>query len=205
MDVGDSGTLTASNCVEDGATINGSIDLRFTAVSGDLNTDAFAATVAVTLKSLRASTAAGDATGSGEFTLGISSTDANTGSIDLSVPSMSVAGSFGGVTDTVTMQNFRLTSSSALSGGRQRVSITTSGTVGSTVLAGGTVTLATVQPLVQLEPDSDPSSGQITATGAARSQMRLTVQSASTVLLELDADGDGSFEANVTKTWASLR
>lgn len=204
VDVGDSGTLTASNCVEDGATISGTIGLRFTAVSGDLNTDAYTATVAVTLQSLRASTAAGNAAGSGEFTLAISSTNATTSSLDLTVPSLSVAGSFGGVADTVTMQNFRLTSSTALSAGRLRTSSNVSGTVGSSALAGGTVTLATLQPLVQFDTDAYPSSGQITATGAAGSQMRLTVQSTTNVLLELDANGDGSFESNVVKTWASL-
>ena len=50
----------------------------------------------------------------------------------------------GGVTaevlaDTVTLANFRLTSSTALSAGRLRTSSTVSGTVGSTALAGGTV------------------------------------------------------------------
>ena len=204
VDVGDSGTLTASNCVEDGATISGTIGLRFTAVSGDLNTDAYTATVAVTLQSLRASTAAGNAAGSGEFTLAISSTNATTSSLDLTVPSLSVAGTFGGVADTVTMQNFRLTSRTALAAGRLRTSSNVSGTVGSTALAGGTVTLATLQPLVQFDTDAYPSSGQITATGAAGSQMRLTVQSTTNVLLELDANGDGSFESNVVKTWASL-
>ncbi len=204
VDVGDSGTLTATNCVEDGATFSGTIGLRFTAVSGDLNTDVYTATVAVTLQSLRATTQAGNAAGSGEFTLVIASTDANTGSLDLTAPSLSVAGSFGGVADTVTLQNFRLTSSTTLSAGRLRTSSDVSGTVGSSTLAGGTVTLATVQPLVQFDTDDHPSSGLITATGAARSQMRLTVQSATSILLELDADGDGGYESNVVKTWASL-
>lgn len=204
VNVDDSSLLTASNCVEDGATINGTIGLRFTAVSGDLNTDAYTATVAVTLQSLRATTAAGTASGSGEFTLVIASTDANTGNLGLTVPSLSVAGSFGGVADTVTMQNFSLASSWNLSAGRLRTSTTVSGTVGSTALAGGTVTLTTLQPLVQFDTDVYPSSGQITATGAARSQLRLTVQSATNVLLELDATGDGTYESNVVKTWASL-
>jgi hypothetical protein len=204
VDVGDSGTLTATNCVEDGATFSGTIGLRFTAVSGDLDTDVYTATVAVTLQSLRATTAAGQAAGTGEFTLVIASTDASTGSLDLTVPSLSVAGSFGGVADTVTLQNFRLTSSTALSAGRLRTSSNVSGTVGSTALAGGTVTLATAQPLVQFDTDAHPSSGQIIANGAAGSQMRLTVQSATNVLLELDTSGDGSFESNVVKTWVSL-
>lgn len=204
VDAGDSVMLTASNCVEDGATISGTIGMRFTAVSGNLNTDVYNATVTVTLENLRATTGAGNASGSGAFTLAITSTNATTVTVDMTVPSLSVTGSFGGVADTVTLQSFRLTSSTSLSAGRLRTSITTSGTVGSTTLAGGTVTLATVQPLVQFDTDPYPSSGQVTATGAAGSQMRLTVQSTTNVLLELDANGDGTYESNVVKTWASL-
>lgn len=204
VDVGDAGTPTARNCVEDGTTISGTISLTFSAVGGDLNTDTYSATVAVTLQDLRASTQAGSAAGSGQFTLAITSTNATTSAMELTVPSLSVAGTFGGVADTVTMQDFRLSTSTALSGGRQRTSTSTSGTVGSNTLAGGTITLATVQPLVQFEGDLYPSSGQITATGAARSQVRMTVQTATTVLLELDADGNGSFEASVVKPWSSL-
>lgn len=203
VDVGDAATLTARSCVEDGATINGTIALSFSAVSGNLDTDTYTATVAVSLQELRASTSAGSATGTGQFTLAISSTATST-SLELTVPNLSVAGSFGGTSDTVTMQNYRMASSSALSGGRLRVSTTVSGVVGSTALAGGTVNLETVSPLVQLEGDLYPSSGQVIATGAANSRLRLSAQSATTVLLELDADGNGVYETSATRTWASL-
>ncbi len=203
VDVGDSATVTARSCVEEGATISGAITLSFSAVSGNLNTDTYSATVAVSLQELRASTQAGNATGSGQFTLAISSTSTST-NLDLSVPNLSVTGSFGGIQDTVTMADYRMTSTAGLSGGRQRVSTTVSGVVGSTVLAGGTVNLATVSPLVQFEGDLHPSGGQITATGAAGSRVRLTAQSPVTVLLELDADGNGAYETSLTKTWSSL-
>lgn len=204
VDVGDAVTLTARNCVEDGATLSGALDISFSAVNGDLDSDVYSATVSITLKDLRAATPAGNATGSGQFTLAISSANANTSALALDVSSMAVSGSFGGTADTVTMQNFSLSSSTALSGGRLRTTTSVSGTVGSNNLAGGTVTLATGSPLVQFDGDLHPSSGQITATGAARSQMRLTVQSVTNVLLELDANGDGSFESSTVKTWASL-
>ena len=204
VDVGDSGSLTARNCVEDGATLSGALDIRFSAVNGDLDSDVYAATVSITLRDLRAATPAGNATGSGQFTLAISSANASTSALALEVSSLAVTGSFGGTADTVTMQNFSLSSSTALAGGRLRTTTSVGGTVGSNNLAGGTVTLATGSPLVQFEGDLHPFSGQITATGAARSQMRLTVQSATNVLLELDANGDGSFESSTVKTWASL-
>ncbi len=47
-------------------------------------------------------------------------------------------------------------------------------------------------------------SGQLLLTGTNNSQVRLTVQSANTVLLELDTDGDGTYETQTTKPWAEL-
>lgn len=203
IDAGDAAVLTARSCVEEGATINGVLSLSFSAVSGNLNADVYSATVSVSLQELRASTQAGNAAGTGQFTLAVSSNGTTT-SVDLSVPNLSISGSFGGTADTVTMQDYRMTSSAALSGGRQRVSTTVSGVVGSTALAGGTVNLATAVPLVQFEGDLYPSSGQITATGAANSRLRLTAQSTTTVRLELDANGDGAYETSVDRSWASL-
>ena len=45
---------------------------------------------------------------------------------------------------------------------------------------------------------------QLLAAGANGSKLRMTVQSASSVLLELDANGDGSYETRTTHTWADL-
>jgi hypothetical protein len=47
-------------------------------------------------------------------------------------------------------------------------------------------------------------------TGQAGSKVRLTAQlftaaSAAMVLLELDANGDGTYEKSETRTWASLQ
>jgi hypothetical protein len=44
----------------------------------------------------------------------------------------------------------------------------------------------------------------ISVTGANKSSMRMTALSASQVKQELDADGDGTYEANITVAWNSL-
>lgn len=69
---------------------------------------------------------------------------------------------------------------------------------------GGRITVATSQPVLQLETEDFPSSGQVLATGADHSQLRVTVVDATQVLLELDADGNGAFEASKLVPWSAL-
>jgi hypothetical protein len=57
---------------------------------------------------------------------------------------------------------------------------------------------------VQVRGSPYPNAGQVTATGLGGSKMRLTVQSATTVQIELDADGNGAYETSVTKPWSEL-
>ena len=204
VDAGDSGVLTANNCVEGGATISGTLSISFSAVSGNLDSDVYSATVSITMQGLAASGAGGSATGNGSFTIAIASNSATSGSIDMLVPSLVLTGNLGGVNDTITLQDYHLVTSTALSGGRLRTSTTVSGGMSSNSVAGGLVTLSTVQPLVEFETDAYPSSGQLLASGANGTRMRLTVQSTTSVLLELDADGNGSYETNAIRTWDAL-
>jgi hypothetical protein len=69
---------------------------------------------------------------------------------------------------------------------------------------GGNVTVATVEPVVQASGDSYPSSGQIRATGALGSTLLITVFDATEVELQLDANGDGTYESTTYVPWATL-
>lgn len=53
------------------------------------------------------------------------------------------------------------------------------------------------------QPRAEPSQGQIRIFGADGAVLRLTVASGE-VQLDLDADGDGSYEFNAITTWAAL-
>ena len=69
---------------------------------------------------------------------------------------------------------------------------------------GGRIQVATVQPVTQLGNDAYPSSGQIVVTGAAGTHLRVTALDATRVQLELDANGDGTYEASVVLPWSSI-
>lgn len=203
-DSGDSFVATASNCVEDGATVNGVLRMAISATSGDLSGTVWSATVAITLQNLRAASAAGSATGNGDMTLTIASTGLETGSLEIRANSLTMSGTVGGVNDTITLSNWRSVSATTLSGGSLRTSTTVTGTLASSALASGTVEVSTPQPLVTLGTSIYPSSGQLLAVGASGSKVRITAQSSTTVLLELDANGDGTYETSVTRAWTTL-
>lgn len=69
---------------------------------------------------------------------------------------------------------------------------------------GGRVTVATLQPVRQLASDDYPNAGQFLVRGGSGSQLRVTVQDATQVRLELDAAGDGVFETTTPVVWSAL-
>jgi len=69
---------------------------------------------------------------------------------------------------------------------------------------GGRVVVATVLPLRQLGTDAYPSSGQVVVTGASGTHLRVTALSSTSVQLELDANGDGTYERSAVFAWDSI-
>jgi len=69
---------------------------------------------------------------------------------------------------------------------------------------GGRVGVTTLQPVAQLATDLHPSSGQIRVSGAAGSQLLVTALNSTQVRLELDANGDGTYETAAVVVWNSL-
>jgi hypothetical protein len=82
-------------------------------------------------------------------------------------------------------------------------SVTVNGSIDSSLLAGR-ITLQTNTPIVQLADDAYPSSGALRVTGAGGSALLLTVQSTTALQLQLDANGDGTYEASATYTWTQV-
>lgn len=69
---------------------------------------------------------------------------------------------------------------------------------------GGLITLTTLQPVAQLHSDIYPYAGQIRVVGAASSALRITVLDNALVRIELDAGGDGVYEAATDLPWSTL-
>src|SRR5690606_38354630 len=77
-----------------------------------------------------------------------------------------------------------------------------SGTITGSALPAA-ITIATPSPLTGTI-GTYPTSGVVTATASDGSAARLMANSATNVTVDLDADGDGSFESSQTLTWAQL-
>ena len=204
VDSGDSATMVASHCVEFGATISGTIAIEFRAVTGDLDSDFYTATVVMTMTNLRATTGAGDVSGNGGITLTLVGSGVDAGSVDMTVSSLTMTGRVAGATETLQLQDWRIVSSFQPSSGGIRTSTTVNGKLISATLGSQSVTVATVTPFIQLGHEPYPASGQFVATGANGSKVRVTAQNAARVLVELDADGNNVYEASVSRLWSEL-
>jgi hypothetical protein len=204
VDPGESITMVATNCVEFDSTVNGTIVMQITALSGDLEGDVYDLGVTMTLTNLSVAMAEGTTVGNGSMAMGMAMTGPHTGSLDLTFNDLTMTGTFGGNAYSRTMWNFNIAESYALVNNMFHGETVLSGTLGSSALASKAVVLSTLQPMVSVGEDEYPSSGQILATGASGSKMRLTAQNATTVLIELDANGDDTYETMVTRPWSDL-
>ena len=81
-------------------------------------------------------------------------------------------------------------------------STTASGQVAS-ASAAGYVTVRTLQPMLQYDVDANPRSGQFEAVGKTGS-LQATVLSTTQVQIDLDADGNGVFDASKVVLWSDL-
>lgn len=204
IDSGDSATMVAANCVELGATINGTIAIEFRTVTGDLNGPNYSATVVMSLSNLRASTGAGSATGNGSISMAITGSGPDAGTLDMTIGSLTMTGQIAGVNETLTLQDWRIVSTVSPTAGGVSTSSTVSGTLISASLTSQSITVATVTPFVQSDSDFYPSSGQFIANGASASKLRVTALNSTTVRIELDADGDNVYETSVNRLWSEL-
>jgi len=90
----------------------------------------------------------------------------------------------------------------------QTTTITANYTVSSTAL-NGSVTVVTTTPLQILASARHPHAGVVVATGANNSKVRLTVLGSDPtapgqVRIEVDADGDNTYESSTLYSWSTL-
>ena len=142
--------------------------------------------------------------GSGNMRMGTVSTGLNRSVTTISLDDFQVVGNYGGLNVNRGLSGFRFVDEHTPAGSSYNSAVSVSGTLASSALGDQSVSFVTVQPFVRAGNALYPASGSATITGANNSQARITVQSGSAVLLELDANGDGRFEATTTKAWSDL-
>lgn len=205
-DAGDSFLLVARNCGYTGSSLNGSLAFTLNSVTGNLDTDVYSIAMAMTLTNLTVTDATGSITSNASMTASIASTGFNSSNFTINTSNYSMASTRANVSYTRTLTNFSAAQTiTPLEFSAYRFAITANGTITSSGLDGKSVVFTTVTPFASTSAQPLPTSGQATATGAGGSKIRLTAgQADNKVLVELDADGNGSYEASHLKSWAEL-
>lgn len=206
---GDVATITYNDCVEvAGEVTNGTIVATYT----QIQLAVLPATIGarITTNDLLTQTATRRVATQGSFDFLLSIQSATADSLRVSVPSaLALAITTPVYTDTVTLQAGYVLQSAydataVPPGGTVpgRTSTTASGLVASAA-AAGSVWVNTLQPFVQYDVDPYPRSGQFEVVGKTGS-LQAVVLSSSQVEIDLDADGNGVFEATKTVAWTDL-
>jgi hypothetical protein len=208
LSAGDSVTITANNCKPNSTSIvNGGVTVQVAALSGDLATNFYNATLKLIYSNLQAATSAGSVSANGDLTLAASASGVNVRSQSVAASSLVSSATFGSTTYNRTLKDFSTTLAMVPNGAVStfKTTSTVKGTISSSAFGGKSVTVATVTPFVRLSTDAYPSIGQATLTGFTTARTRLTVQNAVSVLIELDANADGIYEASTVKAWSAIR
>ena len=204
FDAGDSMSMNFVGCVEDGMTINGGLDLVLSALTGVFDSNNYSATIAMTLKNLSAADATGTETGNGQLVIKASAAGVNNETATVEAPTLSTSGTLGGVAVSSALSGYVLTLTKLPVSGGYTESLTVSGNLGGSTLGGKSITISTPTAIVRDWNAQLPRAGLVLVKGASGSQLRISVQAGGSVLIELDADGNGAYETSVTKTWAQL-
>ncbi|MBI5258762.1 MAG: hypothetical protein HY855_19815 [Burkholderiales bacterium] len=205
VDAGDSASITATACTIDGETISGRMAMTFTSVTGDPSTSSvFSLAATVSLTDFSARDSSGATTGNGSMSVNMASTGLNAATVTVVATSLSIRASYGSTQYTRSMTNFTVREVLTPVGSGYRSALTIDGSLSSSALGSSSITVSTVNPIVQTSTQVAPASGQVLISGANGSKVRATVVAGGSVQIELDADGNGSYESSTTKLWRDL-
>ena len=202
---GDSVTIISNGCRESFGNLSGSFSLVLSSVSGTFGSTSFSAVMTMAFDNFTVSSAQVNASVNGALTYELNASSANSVSASAAANQLSVSANYAGAIRTLDLYNYRATVSQvpdATYGSRTSLSV--SGLMVSSALAGQAISFVTTTPWVTRATDRYPSSGVLLITGANRSQLRLSALSGTQLRQELDANGDSTFESTSTVAWTSL-
>lgn len=205
-DEGESILMVASACKEDGVVTSGRIEVSLTKLTGVFDSSNYSAAIAMKLANFSVTSPAGSATGQGELKVSMAATSATQSSLQIEASNFSSSGRLGALEYQQSITNFVISSSSSSSPASGEIidTATVRGTLASSALDGKTIGIETPIALTFSSAKDYPTAGKMVIKGAANSLVQMTVQANGRVLIELDADGNGSIDSNVTKAWSEL-
>lgn len=196
---GDSISLRYDNCVDlDDEVYDGSIAVKITAVTGLAFGDIFGLTFNFVFSNFYNEYEGSSSTINGTYSVSISAeAEVLTSSVTIS----SLTGTGDGISFSI--QNYQTETTFNESTGAYTMSV--DGTLSSDEI-GGTVNFDTIDVISGNASSGSgyPSAGILEITGANGSSLTLTVESETSVLLEIDNDGDGTIDATLNTTWVEL-
>jgi hypothetical protein len=203
--VGDTITATFNACTDEfGDQIDGTLTIRITQVTGDVDNPPFTLGVSVTFN-LTFTEGMDTFTVTGGFNITLSDDGAGGISIVMSGTNFSFSGTENGMPVSESLTNFRYELTFDEITGDYTVDF--SGTI-STGDLGGAVTFDTTTPFqgttTQEFDLQNPIAGVLEVNGAGGSKAILTVTGLNTVRIQIDDDGDGTFETTINTTWDAL-
>ena len=195
---GDTFTMTAVHCREGGVTVSGSLSIRLTAVTGNIDGYPFSMGLESSTNDFRATTTTATFQSTGSMTMGLSTAGERSLEWTYTTPSMVSSVFFGAKSETFRYNNYTLTAS--LRGDTTSVSF--NGSLNVPSLGGNLVAVRTVQPLVST--GRYPVSGAVIATTALGGTVWISAAPASQALIELDANSDGAYETGTLVPWSAV-
>jgi hypothetical protein len=199
-DAGDSATLSINHCVVDGTSVNGQLIVAVNSSSGDQDTYPHAYSATLTLNNLSTTSPQVSTVANGNFTLAVDRQSSVLQTVTLTASSLTTSSTFDGATYSATLTDYQITETMG------PTSSTTSvrGTVGTSQLGANALTVVTPVAFTRFYTDTYPRSGQVTVTASQGGTVRITVLSSSMLKIELDANGDGSYEASTIQLWRDM-
>jgi hypothetical protein len=201
-DLGETLTLSFTNCAEDASgSLNGSMAITLQSASSN----SFSAAVTMTQLSVTDGTFSASLGGSMTMSFIVDSSTQIRLVLQVADAGVTAVVAAGGTSETIDYgAGFLFSETIVLDGADALVSASSiSGGVFRSSALGGRVTLEQPQAALQLASENYPHSGMLRVVGNA-SALRLTVLSATTVRVELDANLDGSYEASKDVAWSTL-
>lgn len=202
FDNGDSLSATANACVENGITVGGAFSVTMTsAPTGNPSDCVYGVALLFNFQSFTATDSGGVATANGQLTLSSTRTACSTGTDSIGASNFSESLTAAGAVRARTLSSY----SATIAMTPTQSTTTLAGTISSTALNGGSLTIATPTPFVRAyNTESFPHAGVATATGAGGAKVTVTAQDNTTVRIDLDSNGDGTTDASVTKAWSTF-
>jgi hypothetical protein len=199
---GDTMTMTAKACVEDGNLLNGNLTITFSNVSGDLaNTWTGAATMDTRFTTFSIASGNETVTVDGDMKIAFTMTNATSSSIAISGKSLQTTEQkAGAAVASLTLSDYSLTGSTNGSTTTGAASFTLSGNANG--LGQFSYMVKSVQPFVSVGT-AMPSSGSLIVNGNA-SSVTVTAVNNSSVRLDYSAKGDGTITQSSTLSWSAF-